>query len=53
MRLPGCESIAKPFYKWKVRMKDLRTDNEDEKEVDLPFDSLVAALNARGIAPLR
>lgn len=31
-------------------MKDLR--KEDEKEIDLPFDGLVAALLALGITPL-
>jgi len=36
----------------KVRMKDLRTEVEEEKEVDLPFDGLVASLKARGISPI-
>ena len=35
-----------------VRMKDLRTDKEDEKEVDLPFSGLVDALVARGVTPI-
>ena len=40
---------------WKdglVRMKDLRTENEDEKQVDLSFAELVEQLAARGIVPL-
>ena len=36
----------------KVRMKDLRTEVEEEKEIDLPFEGLVAALEARGITPM-
>ena len=34
-----------------VRMKDLRTSVEAEKEVDLPFDGLAAELAKRGIVP--
>lgn len=35
----------------KVRMKDLRTSVEADKEVDLPFDTLLEALAERGILP--
>ena len=35
----------------KVRMKDLRTANEAEKEVDLTVSNLVAELRAKGIMP--
>ena len=34
-----------------VRMKDLRTSDESAKEVDLPVESLVAALAELGISP--
>jgi len=34
-----------------VRMKDLR--HEDDKEIDIPFDSLIADLAGRGIAPVQ
>ena len=34
-----------------VRMKDLRTDDEALKEVDLPVDSLVDELRKMGITP--
>ena len=36
-----------------VRMKDLRTTVEAEKEVDLPVATLVSALKERGILPMQ
>ena len=35
----------------KVRMKDLRQGGEDDKQVDLPLDGLIAALAKMGITP--
>ena len=35
----------------KVRMKDLRTTDETDKQVDLPLATLVEALAAVGVTP--
>jgi histidyl-tRNA synthetase len=40
------------WAKGEVRMKDLRTTVEEEKQVDLKVEGLLAQLEARGITPL-
>jgi len=56
-RVQGRRSIFVAPDEWvqgKVRVKDLRQQEgqEDTKEVDVPFDGLVAALAAMGISPM-